>query len=277
MAFVQKEVALGTGDTTIFTMPATTAGSAHGIVFSNITGSAVTVGFKVYSLSTGLTVTLAAALAVAANTPLAWPKPVNMNAGDQIIASCSVASAITAVVSLYTATSNPVAVGFTLRGTYSGGATYSINDVVVYLGSTYVCLVAATTATLPTVTTNWMFLAQKGDSALSVTYTDKGNSGTTTQTLDYSVAQEQKITVTGAFTIATSNWPSAGNLGEMLIKLVNGAAFAITWPTINWVKADGSTTTTFSANGVTLQTSGTDFVMLWSDDGGTTIYGKVGR
>lgn len=108
-------------------------------------------------------------------------------------------------------------------------------------------------------------------------FVDKGNSGTTTQTLDYSAGSHQKITVTGSHTIDTSNWPPSGNLGEMVLELVNGASATITWPTINWVKSDGTVTTSFASNGVTLQTSGTDWISLWTRDGGTTIYGKVLR
>lgn len=108
-------------------------------------------------------------------------------------------------------------------------------------------------------------------------FVDKGNSGTTTQTLDYTAGSHQKITATGNHTIATSNWPPSGNLGEMLLELTNGAAYTLTWPTINWVKSDGTVTTSFASNGVTLQSSGTDFIVLWSRDAGTTIYGKVIR
>ena len=109
------------------------------------------------------------------------------------------------------------------------------------------------------------------------TYLDKGNSSTTTQTLDYTAGSHQRIAVTGAHTIATSNWPPSGNLGEILLELVNGASSAVTWPTVNWVKTDGTTTTTFSSNGITLQTSGIDWVLLWTRDAGSTIYGKVMR
>lgn len=119
--------------------------------------------------------------------------------------------------------------------------------------------------------TRWMF------KDTGYVYLDKGNSGTTTQTLDYTAGSHQKITVTGAHTIATSNWPPSGNLGELLLELVNGASSTVTWPTINWIKSDGTTTTTFSSNGVTLQTSGTDWIVLWTRDAGTTIYGKVVR
>lgn len=114
-----------------------------------------------------------------------------------------------------------------------------------------------------------------------LTYLDKGNSGTTLQTLDYTAGSHQKITATGAFTIATSNWPPSGNLGELLLELVNGGSQTITWPTISWIKPDGTTTTSISTylaantGRTALQTSGTDFFVLWSRDAGTTIYGKL--
>jgi len=112
----------------------------------------------------------------------------------------------------------------------------------------------------------------------NLTCLDKGNSSTSAQTFDYSAGNCQRLTVTGAHTInAVTNWPASGNLGELLIELINGAAFTITWPTINWVKSDGSVTTTFANNGVTLQTSGTDFLLLWTRDAGTTVYGKFAR
>jgi len=101
---------------------------------------------------------------------------------------------------------------------------------------------------------------------------------TTTNALDYVNGSCQRWAPnTGAQTLTISNWPPTGNLGELLIQGINLGAATITWPTINWVKSDGTTTTTFSANGVTLQASGTDWVYLWTRDAGTTIYGKVVR
>ena len=101
---------------------------------------------------------------------------------------------------------------------------------------------------------------------------------TTTNALNYVNGHHQRWAPnTGAQTLSIANWPPSGNLGELLIEGVNLGAATITWPTINWVKADGTTTTTFSGNGVTLRTSGVDFVYLWTRDAGTTIYGKVMR
>lgn len=104
------------------------------------------------------------------------------------------------------------------------------------------------------------------------------HSSGTTNALDYVNGSHQRWTPnTGAQTLSIANWPPSGNLGELLIEGVNLGAATITWPTINWIKSDGTTTTTFSSNGVTLQASGTDWVLLWTRDAGTTIYGKVVR
>lgn len=81
----------------------------------------------------------------------------------------------------------------------------------------------------------------------------------------------------GAQVLTITGWPAAGVRGELLIEGVNLGAATITWPTIQWMKSDGTFTTNFNSVGVTLQASGIDFVLLWTRDGGTTIYGKVMR
>lgn len=103
-----------------------------------------------------------------------------------------------------------------------------------------------------------------------------GASGST-QTFNVGAGGHQSLTVGGALTVATSNWPATGQLGELVIELINGGSALITWPTVRWVKSDGSYTTTFTSNGVLLQASGTDWIYLWSTDGGTTVWGKVMR
>lgn len=109
--------------------------------------------------------------------------------------------------------------------------------------------------------------------------TDKGSSGTSTQTIDYTAGSSQKITATGSHTIAFSNWPPTGNYGAIKLRAVNFGAYTITWPTISWVKPDGTTTTSAATwlaawtGRTAFQSSGTDFLIFWTDDGGTTIYG----
>lgn len=111
-------------------------------------------------------------------------------------------------------------------------------------------------------------------------FLDKGNSGTTDQVIDYTAGSHQKITVTGNHIISTTNWPPSGNLGEVLLELVNGASATLTFSfgtTTNWIKFDGSYSTTFAGSGVTLQTTGTDWIVMWSRDAGATVYVKVVR
>jgi len=99
----------------------------------------------------------------------------------------------------------------------------------------------------------------------------------TVSALDYTNGSIQRWAPSGTVTLSVTNWPLSGNLGELFIEGINLGAATITWPTINWITSTGATTTTFGSNGVTLQTSGTDWFLLWTRDAGTTIYGKFVR
>lgn len=107
-------------------------------------------------------------------------------------------------------------------------------------------------------------------------YLDKGLAAGAVA-VDFALGQHQRMQVTGATTLSFANWPGNTTSNMLMLEVVNGGAFAITWPTINWVLSDGAFTQVFSANGTPLQASGTDFVMLWTRDGGATVYGKVVR
>lgn len=103
--------------------------------------------------------------------------------------------------------------------------------------------------------------------------TNKGNSGTTAQVIDYAAGEGQTLTITGACAISTTGWPS-NRLAGILLHLVNGGSATLTTSGITWIKSDGSETTTFSASGITLKTSGTDRIVLYSMGTGT-VYGKA--
>lgn len=114
-----------------------------------------------------------------------------------------------------------------------------------------------------------------------LTVVDKGNSGTSTQTYDYTAGSVQTSTATGNHTIAFSNFPPTGNLGMLHVILTNGGAYTITWPTITWIEPDGTTTTSISTylaantGRTSLKSSGVDQFAFWSRDAGTTVYGKL--
>lgn len=129
------------------------------------------------------------------------------------------------------------------------------------------------TVTLPTTNGADTALARVMLKDTGMVYYDSG----TTSTLNYTNGSHQRWAPTGSATLAVTNWPPSGNLGELLIEGVNLGAATITWPTINWVLDDGSTSTTFADTEVELRTSGTDWILLWTRDAGTTVYGKVMR
>lgn len=117
---------------------------------------------------------------------------------------------------------------------------------------------------------SWISLDLRGGPIFS-----KGNSGTTAQVVTYTDGEGQTLTCTGSFSLSATGFP-ASRISAVALRLINGGAFAFSSTGINWVKSDGSWTTTFSAAGITLQTAGTDLVLLLSYGDGVVI-GKVAR
>jgi hypothetical protein len=62
------------------------------------------------------------------------------------------------------ATINLGNIKFKWQGTYSGATAYTVDDVVYYNGSAYICILAST-GNLPTNTTYWEVMAEGGDVA----------------------------------------------------------------------------------------------------------------
>ncbi len=108
-----------------------------------------------------------------------------------------------------------------------------------------------------------------------VKHYDNGASGT----LDYRNGQSQRwAPASGAKTLTVSGWPAAGIYASLRLKGVNLAAGGV--PTITgatYIKYDGSYQTTAALANITFQTSGTDYVLLFTDDGGATVFVKVMR
>jgi hypothetical protein len=104
---------------------------------------------------------------------------------------------------------------------------------------------------------------------------DDGSVVSGTVNFDLLDSSKQKLTVGGNLTVVFTSWPKAGTYAEIEIELVNGGAHTITWPTVHWLKGDGTSSTTFSDMGVTLASSGTNFVVIWTNDGGATVYGSA--
>lgn len=115
---------------------------------------------------------------------------------------------------------------------------------------------------------------------IAFTQIDKGTVSSGTVTFTQSDGNVQRLQVGGALTIATTGWHTSGTYSDLVLQLVNAGSATVTLPTINWIKPDGTTTTTVSEYLTaiarpTLQTSGVDFMYLFTVDGGTTVYGKL--
>lgn len=103
---------------------------------------------------------------------------------------------------------------------------------------------------------------------------NKGNTGTTAQVISYLDGEGQTITATGNHTMSAANFP-AGRLAGVLLRMNGYGSYTLTTTGISWFKADGTTTTTFSAAGIVLST-GLSIVSLFSYGDGT-VYAKVMR
>jgi len=53
--------------------------------------------------------------------------------------------------------------GLVPKGTFNAATTYTVGDSVSYNGSSYVLFATAVAGTLPTDTSKWQYIAQKGD------------------------------------------------------------------------------------------------------------------
>lgn len=145
------------------------------------------------------------------------------------------------------------------------GATGSTGPTGATVGST-----GPTGATGPTGSTGSTGPVGPGGDGTVVA---KGNSGTSTATFVVATSATQSITVTGNHTWAIT-WGSP-NYQELAVQVTNGSAFTITYPTVTWMKGDGTSSATFSSMGVTLNASGPNTVFFWTFNAGSTVYGRA--
>lgn len=160
MAFKQQVVPIATTDTVIFTCPAGSSGSVHGLVIANTSAAIRNLSLKFFSQSTGLTTTmLGAAKPIAANSEFIWYKPINVNPGDSIIGVASLGTQdLVASASIYLDLPAVATPGFNPRGDWSGLASYAVNEVVTIAGSSYIAQAPSTNSQPPSV--HWMLSAQ---------------------------------------------------------------------------------------------------------------------
>lgn len=161
MALKGQAVQIGTTDTTLYTCPATVEASVHGLVVSNTTAGALSVTLKLYKQALGTTLTVSPTKVIAASDTYTWSKPINLNAGDYLVAQAS-ATGLVALYSAYEGSATPATVGFTGRGAWSSAASYVANDVVSYNGVSYLAIASSTNQTPDVSTAYWMVSGAQG-------------------------------------------------------------------------------------------------------------------
>ena len=160
MAFKVKVVPIGPSNTTIFQMAAGSEGAIHGLVFCNNNAESRTLTVKLLDGSESTTSVIMVKV-MEPNSQYTWPKPINMESGDALIAT---GADLIALHSTYVGTATPATQGFTGRGTWSNVASYNPNDVVNYEGSSYLANAANTGSTPPSA--DWTLLSAKGTAGI---------------------------------------------------------------------------------------------------------------
>jgi len=109
--------------------------------------------------------------------------------------------------------------------------------------------------------------------------TDHGTNISGNITLNVSDSLLHKLTIVGNTTIFTQGWIN-NEISELVIEIRQGGLYSVTWNnTIGWIDFNGNLITSLAELGRILNSDPNvpDFIMLWSTDGGATIFGKVLR
>jgi hypothetical protein len=276
MTFKVAAVALAAADTTVFETPINIEGAMHGLVFTNPTAGALSLTFKFFDASEGTTRTILSGFSIAANAQFTWPKPINLNAGDRIIAS---GNGLVALHSTFIAEAVPLARGFTPRGEWTSAAAYQTNDIVSYLGSSYIAIQANTNQQPNTNPDDWLLLfatpSTLTDVSLvrpttrSVRQVTQSFSPTSGSTVTFDLSQANVFVVTlpasGSVTIAApTNAPASGTEFDFLMQFKITGTAALTFNSV--FKFPGGVAPT-----LTVTNGKTDTLAAYTTDGGMTF------
>ena len=110
---------------------------------------------------------------------------------------------------------------------------------------------------------NGVNIASIGATGWQLTDTAVNQTGTAISMLDGGYFYK---TITGITTLTFTNPPATGQVASFTLELINGGAFAVTWPTS--VKWQAGTAPTLTA-------AGTDMIVFTTRDAGTTWFGFV--
>lgn len=176
------------------------------------------------------------------------------------------------------------------RGTYSAGVTYSVDDIVSYDGSAWICISGTTgnaPPTLPTISnTKWELLAMKGDGALldtantfsqpqiiSANSTGAALRVTQVGTGDALVVEDSANPDSTPFIVKADGKVGVGNSSPAetldVSGGIKGTAFRVdnAYPSFNWFPSVG----TANQRSFRLQADNGNLTVISQDDAGTQV------
>ena len=169
MAFANNLLAIGTTDTELFVAPPAAEVSVHTLFFDGDD----TVTVKLYRKTTGTTQAFLQ-IPVVSGTPFTFPKPINLQPGDKILASGSSGGG-SGLVSAFVDDASGKTASFNPRGDYDPAAAYKRLDVVHGLnGKSYICMPETLTGVAPP-SPEWTLLSDTGDDLTVDAIVDNGD------------------------------------------------------------------------------------------------------
>lgn len=141
--------------------------------------------------------------------------------------------------------------GLVPKGAYNGATDYAVGDSVDYNGSSYVMFVDATAGTLPTDTTKWQVVANKGATGATGATGAAGVDGGTYTVATQTAATRNETGTSGTIVILcdctsnaiTVNMPTAvGNTATFVVKKIDSSANAVTIDAFSTQTIDGGLT-----------------------------------
>ncbi|NHZ78825.1 hypothetical protein F2P44_05960 [Massilia sp. CCM 8695] len=142
-------------------------------------------------------------------------------------------------------------------------------DMLIPAGSTVTLTAPAVSGTIAT-------LSDLQELMRSMVFYDNGAS----TAVNYANGGTQRVApASGAKTLSFTNWPAAGKQAVQFLELVNiGLGGTPAWPAgARFIRNDGVLQPTAGAANINWQGSGTDYVMVSTRDGGTTLIISVQR
>lgn len=113
-------------------------------------------------------------------------------------------------------------------------------------------------------------------------WVDHGIKADATITIDAKLSNAHRFTVAGPCTVVFSNWELATHVTPLLLTILNPGSSSLSIPNVKWV--NNATGIEYNSlleyiqvlgrNPATLNANGKERFVFWSENGGSTIYGR---